>query len=109
MFIIGQTYRRRDDIHGKFGGQQQGEFPRRDRRPMCSCSPAIAVRRSVTGMVGTSAACFATRGRANSGIWHSRGGNQAVRDHAAEGKDLLLFQALGKRSEEHTSELQSLR
>jgi len=24
------------------------------------------------------------------------GGNQAVRDHAAEGKDLLLFQALGK-------------
>jgi hypothetical protein len=30
MFIIGQTYRRRDDIHGKFGGQQQGEFPRRD-------------------------------------------------------------------------------
>jgi 5-methylcytosine-specific restriction protein A len=96
MFIIGQTYSRRHDIHGKFGGQQQGGIstPRQ--------APYIFL------FTGESGEAYGYRdGWDKNGVFRYTGegqvgdmtfaaGNQAIRDHAEEGKDLLVFQALGK-------------
>lgn len=96
MFIVGQTYRRRDEIHGRFGGQQQGGISTPKNAPYVFL---------FTGDGGESfgyedgwaeGGVFRYTGEGQVGDMQFAAGNQAIRDHAAEGKELLLFQALGK-------------
>ena len=95
-FSRGATYRRREDIHGRFGGQQQGGIS----TPLGA--PFVFL---FTGNEGEAygyqdgwdaGGIFRYTGEGQIGDMEFRAGNKAIRDHATDGKDLLLFQTLGK-------------
>lgn len=95
-FEVGATYIRRRDIHAEYGGQQQGGIS----TPI-SC-PAIF---AFTGSTGTQhgyadgwteAGTFRYFGEGRRGDMQWRAGNVAIRDHVSNGKDLLLFETLGR-------------
>lgn len=96
-FIVGRDYSRRDNIHEKYGGQQQGGIS----------TPANAPYVFLfTGKSGTQHGyedgwrdedIFLYTGEGQRGDMEFRAGNAAIRDHAEKGKELLLFDALGKR------------
>jgi 5-methylcytosine-specific restriction protein A len=90
-FEVGHRYRRRD-LHGQYGGQQQGGISTpRDH-------PLIVL---VTGESGTAYGyndgweddgTFLYFGEGQVGDMQFVRGNKAVRDHAAEGRELHLFE-----------------
>jgi len=94
MFEIGATYSRRDDIHAKFGGQRQGGI---------STPTESEFVFLFTGEAGQKHGYhdefaedgFHMYGEGQEGDMSFVRGNLAIRDHAANGKRLLLFQALG--------------
>ena len=94
---FGSVYRRRifttaSEVNAKVGSQ---------RPPItlsCCCSPAIRGVNTVMTMAGQMA-CSATSARGRPGDMEFARGNRAIRDHAAEGKDLLVFEMLGKAKE----------
>lgn len=95
-FRPGQIYNRRTDIHAVWRGQQQGGI----------ATPATAPFIFLfTGEVGEQHGY--SDGWDDSGVFHYTGegqigdmafvrGNRAIRDHAENGKDLLLFEATKK-------------
>ncbi len=95
-YEINKVYNRRLHIHGKYGGQQQGGI----------CTPADAPFIFLfTGESGEQYGyndgpdedgVFLYTGEGQIGPMEFIRGNKAIRDHEANGKDLLLFQALGK-------------
>ncbi len=95
-FQRGVSYRRRDDIHAHFGGQQQGGIstPRNQ--------PFIFLFTGGEGEVygyhdkWDASGVFLYTGEGQEGDMGFRGGNLAICDHAINGKDLLLFETLGK-------------
>lgn len=95
-YAIGRIYNRRRDIHGIFGGQRQGGIstPRE--------APYVFL---FTGTTGTQYGyddrwmgdgMFRYTGEGQQGDMSFVRGNKAIRDHIENGKDLLLFEALGK-------------
>ena len=96
-FVEGTTYSRRADIHGRFGGQQQGGI----------CTPAgTPVVILFTGEGGmahgyadgwTEDGTFRYFGEGQVGDMTFVRGNKAIRDHQRNGRDVLLFKALKKR------------
>jgi 5-methylcytosine-specific restriction protein A len=98
-FNPGVIYNRRADIHGRFGGQERGGIATPKN------TPAVFL---FSGHSGTKHG-YADRFEAD-GSFHYCGegqegpmrmvrGNAAVRDHAIQGKDLLLFQTTKKKGE----------
>lgn len=96
-FEVGRVYSRRADIHGRYGGQQQGGI----------CTPArVPCLFLFTGPGGEQHGyrdgwdgddrVFLYTGEGQSGDMEFARGNLAVRDHAANGRDLHLFQSLGR-------------
>lgn len=91
-FEIGQVYRR-SDIHKKYAGQSQGGISTPARHKLIFL---------FTGESGTQHGyndgwadgvyCYFGEGQKGDMSW--RGGNKAIRDHWADGKELLLFQSL---------------
>ena len=94
-FKVGEVYNRRADIHAAFGGQQQG---------------GIATPKAVPGIflfTGSGGAkvgyddhhlpdgSFRYTGEGQVGTMHMSHGNLAIRDHALNGKDLLIFKKGG--------------
>ncbi len=95
-FERNRIYFRRQDIHDRFGGQQQGGI---------STPAGARVIFAFTGEVGqqhgytdywTDDGVFCYFGEGQTGDMTFRAGNKAIRDHAANGKDLLVFQMLGR-------------
>lgn len=94
-YEINKVYNRRLHIHAKYGGQQQGGI----------CTPANAPFIFLfTGETGEqygytdgpdSDGVFLYTGEGQIGPMEFVRGNKAIRDHEVNGKDLLLFQALG--------------
>ena len=94
-YEVGKTYNRRRDIHGRFGGQQQGGI----------CTPKdhslVIVFTGETGRQHgyadgwTLDGVYRYFGEGQAGNMSWKGGNLAIRDHAGAGEDLLLFQTLG--------------
>jgi 5-methylcytosine-specific restriction enzyme A len=87
-----QIYRRRD-LHAEFGGQRQGGIS------TPADAPAILLFTGFTGLQhgyedGWAAGVFCYFGEGQIGDMPWVRGNQAVRDHAENGRDLLLFQML---------------
>jgi 5-methylcytosine-specific restriction protein A len=91
-FEVDRVYNRRDDIHSRFSGQQQGGIitPREHNLIIL-----------VTGSEGSQHGyedglrpdgVFEYFGEGQVGDMQMSRGNKAVRDHAENGKDLLLFQ-----------------
>jgi 5-methylcytosine-specific restriction protein A len=96
MFVIGRDYSRRSDIHGRFGGQTQGGISTPADEPFIFL---------FTGRTGGQYGyedgwrdedVFVYTGEGQVGDMEFRAGNRAIRDHAKDGKELLLFEALGK-------------
>lgn len=96
-FQVGQQYHRRSDIHAVFGGQMQGGIS------TPSDAPYVFI---FTGDAGEQhgyrdgwqddGATFLYTGEGQRGDMEFERGNKAIRDHAADGKAILLFRALGK-------------
>ena len=95
-FVIGQEYGRRDDIHLNYGGGRQSGVS-----PSAVC-PAIFL---FTGEAGEQfgyqdkfdeAGVFSYSGEGQVGDMRFIKGNKAVRDHAADGRALHLFESLRK-------------
>jgi 5-methylcytosine-specific restriction protein A len=94
-FEVGKIYNRRRDIHVRFRGQQQGGI----------CTPQdYSVVIAFTGASGrehgysdswTPDGVYRYFGEGQTGDMTWKGGNIAIRDNAAAGEDLLLFQTLG--------------
>lgn len=92
MFVVGELYNRRKDIHQKFGGQQQGGI--------CTPSqhPYVIL---FTGKEGSAygykdgwsqEGLFLYTGEGQTGDQQLIRGNKAILDHQSNGKELLLFQ-----------------
>ncbi|TRD22955.1 HNH endonuclease [Palleronia caenipelagi] len=95
-FTVGQGYSRRADIHARFGGQRQGGIS------TPKDWPYIFI---FTGKSGEAHGyqdgwrddeLFLYTGEGQSGDMTFKGGNKAIRDHVDNGKELLLFESLGK-------------
>jgi len=95
-FEVGQVYNRQRDIHGRFKGQERGGIATPANHPL-----VIAF----TGETGTAhgyedgwtpEGVYRYFGEGQHGDMAWKAGNVAIRDHTTAGKDLLLFQILGK-------------
>ncbi|KZL18136.1 HNH endonuclease [Pseudovibrio sp. WM33] len=96
MYIEGQEYSRKKDIHEVYGGQTQGGIS----------TPASHQKIFIfTGKSGEQhgyadgwqdSGVFLYTGEGQVGDMSFKGGNLAIRDHDINGKPLLLFEALGK-------------
>jgi len=97
-YEAGRTYSRRNDIHGKFGGQQQGGISTPNGLPFIFL---------FTGEMGEqygyedgwSEGAFIYVGEGQRGDMEFVRGNKAIRDHAINGKELLLFEALKRKGD----------
>jgi 5-methylcytosine-specific restriction protein A len=96
-FEVGALYSRKHDIHGRFGGQQQGGISTPVGHPYVIL---------FTGEVGASHGygdkwdeddVLHYFGEGQSGDMRYTGGNKAILRHDLEGKKLLVFQMMGKR------------
>jgi 5-methylcytosine-specific restriction enzyme A len=95
-FEVGKIYDRRKNIHSRFGGQQQGGI---------ATSTRIRVIFLFTGESGQTYGYKDGWGKDNVFLYTGEGqagdmqfvrGNKAIRDDIPDGKDLLLFESLGK-------------
>jgi 5-methylcytosine-specific restriction protein A len=91
-FIEGQSYSRAEDIHARFGGQQQGGII------TPAAVPAIFL---ITGSSGKAIgyedewiddSTFRYFGEGQEGPMEFVRGNRAIRDHIVDGKELHLFE-----------------
>lgn len=91
-FVDGKIYNRRRDIHGRFNGQRQGGIiTPSDRR-----YPIIIITGEAGGAHGYADhlredGVFEYSGEGQIGDMTMTNGNLAIRDHATNGRDLLLF------------------
>ena len=108
MFIIGKQYSRARDIHDRYGGGRQSGIS-----PSAS-HPFIFL---FTGDSGenygyedgwqSDEGVFLYTGQGQIGDMEFKLGNKAIRDHVQDGKQLLLFRALGKgKPVEHLGEFE---
>ncbi len=95
-FEVGQTYKRRDDIHMKYGGSWQNGIS------SSAVCPAIFL---FTGESGEqygyrdgfdSANVFSYTGQGQVGDMEFKSGNRSIRDHARDGRALHLFEDAGR-------------
>lgn len=91
-FEVGRIYKRRKDIHGLFGGQQQGGISTPRSHPV-----VIAFTGSSGVQHGyedgwSDCGVFNYFGEGQVGPMTFTGGNKAIRDHVEEGKELLVFE-----------------
>lgn len=95
-FELHRSYHRRNDIHARFGGQQQGGIS------TPADAPGIFIFTGHgAGHVGYQDASeadgsFRYTGQGQLGDMRMISGNRAIRDHVQNGKDLLLFQQTKK-------------
>tara|TARA_R110000796_G_scaffold26133_9_gene72876 strand:- start:14585 stop:15676 length:1092 start_codon:yes stop_codon:yes gene_type:complete len=96
-FVVGEEYNRRADIHGVYGGQWQGGISTPAQFPYVFIFTGDSGEQYgyEDGWLGDGTTYLYT-GEGQRGDMAFKGGNAAIRDHAEEGKALLLFQALGK-------------
>ena len=94
-FVVGQVYNRRRDLHGHYGGQQQGGI---------STPAGHSLVFLFTGESGSEYGyrdefrpdgTFWYTGEGQEGDMSMVRGNRAIRDHAGDGKELHLFEAIG--------------
>lgn len=95
-YLRGSTYRRKADIHDRFGGQRQGGISTPATEPYIFLFTGISGEAYGYQDGWDPNGVFRYTGEGQVGDMGFRAGNKAIRDHAANGKDLLLFQTLGK-------------
>jgi len=93
-YEVGRTYNRRRDIHGRFGGQRQGGICTPKDYPVVIAFTGTSGRQHGYADGWAADGVYRYFGEGQSGDMSWKGGNLAIRDHAANGEDLLLFQTL---------------
>jgi len=97
QFEVGKLYSRVKDIHERFSGQRMGGI--------CTPTkvPAIFLFTGESGdqygyvdQWNEDRSIYSFAGAGQEGDMAMKGGNRAIRDHAADGRALHLFEALGK-------------
>jgi 5-methylcytosine-specific restriction protein A len=100
-FEVGKIYDRQRDIHARFKGQEQGGIS------TPAGTPFIFLFTGETGeQYGykdhwTDDGVYLYTGEGQVGDMEFVRGNKAIRDHSANSKDMLLFEALGKGNGTH--------
>ena len=94
MFKPGRTYRRRE-IHDKYGGQRRGGISTPKNYPYIFLFTGYDAARFGYHDEWDADGSFIYTGEGQRGDMAFRRGNRAIRDHAKEGKDLLLFEQVG--------------
>ena len=87
-FNAGQLYRRRE-LHKQFGGQRQGGISTPQKFPFILLVTGDSGKRHGYSDEWTDEGTFLYTGEGQRGDMEFRGGNRAIRDHAANGKALL--------------------
>jgi hypothetical protein len=95
-FEVGRIYNRRTDIHARFGGQQQGGISTPSGQPYIFLFTGPGGEQHGYRDGWDENGVFLYTGEGQVGNMAFIRGNAAIRDHIAEGKDLLLFESLGK-------------
>ena len=95
-FEIGRVYNRRSEIHGPYGGQWQGGISTPRDRPLVFLFTGESGEQYGYRDGWDDNGVFLYTGEGQEGDMEFVRGNRAIRDHALEGKDIHLFQALGK-------------
>ena len=93
-FEIGKVYQRRRDIHDRFGGQQQGGISTPGSAPYLFLFTGESGEQYGYHDGWDAEGIYLYTGEGQRGDMGFVRGNRAVRDHAENGKDLLLFQSL---------------
>ncbi len=96
MFEVGRTYDRRNEIHGPYSGQQQGGISTPKDQPLVFLFTGESGEQYGYRDGWDKNGVFLYTGEGQVGDMQFRAGNRAIRDHAMEGKDLHLFESLGK-------------
>jgi hypothetical protein len=93
-FQIGQTYSRLRDVHSRFGGQRQSGIVTPANYPAVFIFTGRGTRHGYADEWSADGA-FRYFGEGQKGDMTLTKGNKAIANHAAHGKDLLLFEMLG--------------
>jgi 5-methylcytosine-specific restriction protein A len=96
MFDVGRVYDRVRDIHGPFGGSRQSGISPSATHPYVFIFTGDSGKRYGYQDGWDSEGVFHYTGEGQVGDQQYIKGNKAIRDHAVEGKELLLFESLGK-------------
>jgi 5-methylcytosine-specific restriction protein A len=93
-YQVGQVYNRRRDIHGRFGGQQQGGISTPGNFPVIFAFTGASgsAHGYADGWTVDGTYRYFGEGQTGNMVW--KGGNTAIRDHCAAGEDILLFETL---------------
>jgi 5-methylcytosine-specific restriction protein A len=91
-FEVGHTYNRRRDIHAKFSGQQQGGIITPSKHPLIFAITGASGRQHGYEDRWEGDGSFRYFGEGQVGDMKWERGNTAIRDHAADGRELLLFE-----------------
>jgi 5-methylcytosine-specific restriction protein A len=92
-FVVGKTYRRQQDIHQVFGGQERGGISTPDAVPFIFLFTGESGNQYGYKDGWKDDDTFEYTGEGQRGPMEFVRGNRAIRDHAPNGKDLLLFEA----------------
>ena len=96
MFEIGRVYNRRSEIHKPYGGQWQGSISTPRDWPFIFLFTGESGEQYGYRDGWDENGVFLYTVEGQEGDMEFVRGNRAIRDHAIEGKDIHLFQALGK-------------
>lgn len=91
-FIPNQLYNRRADIHGRYGGQQQGGIATPAGFPAIFIFTGHGATKIGYGDTREADGSLRYTGEGQVGDMQMIRGNQAIRDHSLNGKDLLIFE-----------------
>jgi 5-methylcytosine-specific restriction protein A len=97
VFEVGRVNSRRQEFHGPYGGQWQGGISTPSGWPFILLFTGESGEQYGYQDGWDENGVFLYTGEGQVGDMEFVRGNRAVRDHARDGKDLLLLEALGKR------------
>jgi len=97
MFEVGRTYNRRDDLHHRFRGQQQGGISTPADQPFIMLFTGESGEQYGYRDGWDENGVFLYTGEGQKGDMQFVRGNKSIRDHTQNGKSLELFESLGKR------------
>lgn len=95
-YQVGALYNRRQEIHGRLGGQMQGGISTPAKSPFVILFTGEAGKQHGYHDFWDDSGVLHYYGEGQSGDMQDRGGNRAIREHQQNGKRLLLFQIMGR-------------
>lgn len=95
-FEVGRTYHRRNDIHSKYGGQQQGGISTPSDHPIILLFSGKSGHAFGYADGWNEDGVFQYCGEGQRGNMQFLRGNKTIRDQAINGKEIHLFETIGK-------------